>query len=410
MINSTIITLSVHLAIRVSIVYLMILTLLFIDFIILFKLPYAEQYWCAMHFVLHLICVRGIVTSLLALITRNSLFAVMASETQRLVTLIIALMILTFGMNIQLRTAKIFEKLKQLFRFKSQLYFINTIGSVMLAYQLFCTDSFFHSIDFTWLTLMLLFGALLTLTGYYMVFFQSIRASVWVHNTWRTEALEVLLKRQLLHYRSYEQYTTSIRVFKHDYNKIIASIRSLLRANEPDKALCLLEDMDHCLQENISVHKQYSDDMLVDAVLHELADECLELKADFSASVTLPIWLNIPQLELNKLFTSLCQELSLRCALTKSDVHRHIKIIGEANDEWLSIVAETSFDGALGDLHQSYKMSDEFNLHSMTLPSLREVVALFGGFVNVEADTVQFIYKVNIHISSEYTRNKGIIL
>ncbi|MEG0339046.1 MAG: hypothetical protein RR573_03925, partial [Oscillospiraceae bacterium] len=87
-----------------------------------------------MHFVLHLICVRGIVTSLLALITRNSLFAIMASETQRLVTLIIALMILTFGMNIQLRTAKIFEKLKQLFRFKSQLYFINTIGSVMLAY------------------------------------------------------------------------------------------------------------------------------------------------------------------------------------------------------------------------------------------------------------------------------------
>ncbi|MEG2501210.1 MAG: hypothetical protein RSA78_09105, partial [Oscillospiraceae bacterium] len=111
----------------------------------------------------------------------------------------------------------------------------------MFFYQVYCSMAFYYSFNLRWFSFVHMLGAMLTLTSFYVILWHCIKSCNWILKSRKLQPLEALLKRQLLHYRAFSTYSASIRTFKHDYNKLIGVIRSLLQHGDGQNALALLE-------------------------------------------------------------------------------------------------------------------------------------------------------------------------
>lgn len=82
-----------------------------------------------------------------------------------------------------------------------------------------------------------------------------------------TKRLQEQLDRQVSHYKSYKKFTESYRIFKHDYKDMMSTVKTLIKNKENEKAVNLLDEIHDTMQKNVQMHKTYSDNVLLDAIL-----------------------------------------------------------------------------------------------------------------------------------------------
>src|SRR5690606_29874125 len=84
-----------------------------------------------------------------------------------------------------------------------------------------------------------------------------------------TDTLRKQLTFQLDHYKSYEAQTQELLRFKHDYDKVLKSIASLIDNHDYDAIKGIVKDSNAEL-DNIQVrYKKYSNNLIVDALLND---------------------------------------------------------------------------------------------------------------------------------------------
>ncbi|MEG1104667.1 MAG: hypothetical protein RSD78_07465 [Oscillospiraceae bacterium] len=389
--------------VHISVAYIMLFIIVFACLLLLTQenvhVITVNTVWIMLTF----ICVRAIVVTAVSTFTGEAIINSIQLPRLRLETIIYSLVIVVAIILSSAYTHRKLNIVQTLFTQKKYMGFISFIGSIMFFYQVYCSMAFYYSFNLRWFSFVHMLGAMLTLTSFYVILWHCIKSCNWILKSRKLQPLEALLKRQLLHYRAFSTYSASIRTFKHDYNKLVGVIRSLLQHGDGQNALALLEEMDHSIQDDILIHNQFSNNMLVDAALQELANECMARGIAFDANVLIPTWLCMPPIDLNCLFSALCAQLSHHCDVKGSDSPAHIHITAEGVSTWFIISAETNTSSNLP-YSESQLLDWENDLENASLSAIQNLATAYGGFANVEIGGADKLFKIKLYISYSKAR------
>lgn len=237
--------------------------------------------------------------------------------------------------------------------------------------------------------------------------YQSIRSTELQEYQWRMEMLEEQYERQVRHYKSYQKYTESFRAFKHDYRSMMVVLKSLIRTNDNEKALLLIDDMFEEMQKKVVVHKKYSDSVILDAMLQDLSNICEENKIRLSSNVSLPRNTGLSTIDAVRIFSNFINNAVEACyKVPVSD--RFIDIVSTNELKWVTLQVVNSYNGK-SHVHNGKFLTTkpEKQCHGLGLRIVEQIAEGLGGFVIYEEDFKNKTFLVRIHIPRLSENQKG---
>lgn len=214
----------------------------------------------------------------------------------------------------------------------------------------------------------------------------------------RAELLEEQYIRQLTHYNSLQQYTKRFREFKHDYKSMTKSLKALIEIGENEKAIQLLESMDDTVRSDVQMREKYSDNVVLDSMLQDLAEICEKQDINFSFQVKLSKKLALSLMDSIRVFSNVINNAIEACNLVPF-AQRFIEIRGCYHDGWSVMWVKNSFNGKpkrRGNIflttHQDKKN------HGLGLGIVKEIIEASGGFLIIESDLKNNIFVVQMHV------------
>lgn len=242
-----------------------------------------------------------------------------------------------------------------------------------------------------------------TLTLFMLIYaiYQSIRSTELCEYQWRTKVLEKQYERQLQHYKSYQTYTESFRAFRHDYKFMMASLKSLIRANDNEKAVQLLDNIYEDMQKKVRIHKKYSDNVTLDALLQDLANVCAAKEIRFDFKVSVPRIKNITLLDAIRIFSNITSNAVEACEKVPVS-ERFIRITGGNLRQWATLEVVNAYDGqVIAESGKILSTKPDRSSHGLGLRIVQELAEKMGGFVVIDADRENRTFLTRVHIPYE---------
>lgn len=254
-----------------------------------------------------------------------------------------------------------------------------------------------------WYIAIKLLGSLLTQSILAYMIYQSNQTIKLLEYQWRSQTMEEQYARQLRHYKSYQKYTETFRTFQHDYKFMIGSLKTLLRQQETEQAIELLDSIDHTMQENLQVHKTYSNNTTLDAVLQDFAGICEENGIRFSFQVSIPGTMALPVLDTVRIFSNVINNAIEACCKIP-ETERFIDITSTTANGWVNFQAVNSFNGeALEEDGKLLTTKSKKESHGLGLVIVNEVAERLGGFTLIDASAENKIFKISVCIPQNTT-------
>lgn len=217
----------------------------------------------------------------------------------------------------------------------------------------------------------------------------------------RSSVYEQQLQRQLLHYKSYEKYTDSLRIFRHDYKQMMRTVNNLLDTGQTDQARRLIAQINDHMQNNLQVHQKYSNNYLVDAILQDTANLCEEKHIDFFAQVYLPNGIHCSDINACRIATNLTNNAVEACeSITDPYIARYIRLTSSQHADWVTITVENAFEGKVRFDEEGLPLStkEHTDSHGMGLRSVHELIEQIGGLMLIDADSKKNVFTVRLHL------------
>ena len=176
-----------------------------------------------------------------------------------------------------------------------------------------------------------------------------------------------------------------IRRFKHDYKNKIFGLKTLLEAGEYSRAKEYLNTME---DEFVSVSSQskitsFSDNIIVDAVLQNLASNCQNNGIEFYFSATVTDSLKaFSDNDICNLFCNLANN-AFEATNKYTGTPKSISVLTGIREKWLVITIENTFDGKLNveeDGTILTSKTDKDN-HGFGIKSIKEILQKVPGSV-----------------------------
>lgn len=377
---------------------------LFISFMLSFNLLFigttAQILYAGSIYTFSLYSVRGIIFSIYSLVTHTSIKNVLQQKNYDEIIFLLTVLFLIFY-NVLIRKIYFPEKrIKCLLRNQSQLKFVDIYLFFQWMFLTLINDGRYHDdIRQLWFSSLYLGSCILSNLWLQVILIHAARISELFEYELFTHQLQEQLSRQMRHYQSYRKYTESYRAFRHDYEKLMASLKSLLRRQKYNKAIKMLDDIHDTMQKSVQVHKNYSDNMILDAILQDTADACEEKNIRFQAHAHLPESVLMTDLDIIRVFSNITDNAIEACNKV-SDSQRFIELSSNSTQDWTIIEVSNSFDGDLlivGDNLSTTKEDKDF--HGLGLQIIRETIEGMGGLVFIEPDSDKKIFKIKVCIS-----------
>ena len=203
--------------------------------------------------------------------------------------------------------------------------------------------------------------------------------------------------------RSFNYYTTQaetleeMRRFRHDYKNQLSGLKVLIDSGEFERASEYLSGIatrfDGMRQNSVS----YSDNMLADAVLQNLARRCESADIAFSGSLFIGKELPLADPDLCTVLSNLADN-AFEAAQKVTDGERFISFTGSRRVKWLTVTAENSYDGVLfTDRNGIVTRKNDRVMHGLGLKSIRSIVeAVPGASVRIEPSPEDKIFRVTL--------------
>ena len=376
---------------------------LFISFMLSFNLLFigttAQILYAGSIYTFSLYSVRGIIFSIYSLVTHTSIKNVLQQKNYDEIIFLLTVLFLIFY-NVLIRKIYFPEKrIKCLLRNQSQLKFVDIYLFFQWMFLTLINDGRYHDdIRQLWFSSLYLGSCILSNLWLQVILIHAARISELFEYELFTHQLQEQLSRQMRHYQSYRKYTESYRAFRHDYEKLMASLKSLLRRQKYNKAIKMLDDIHDTMQKSVQVHKNYSDNMILDAILQDTADACEEKNIRFQAHAHLPESVLMTDLDIIRVFSNITDNAIEACNKV-SDSQRFIELSSNSTQDWTIIEVSNSFEGDLlivGDNLSTTKEDKDF--HGLGLQIIRETIEGMGGLVFIEPDSDKKIFKIKVCI------------
>ncbi|CAM4160221.1 sensor histidine kinase [Erysipelothrix inopinata] len=322
--------------------YLLIFLIMLLTFYLCLKTDWQVVFFAATRFVFYLFTARGFVISLYSLIMHQPIRDIKGYSFEYsiiyLLSIILALLIHAYLK----RNVLIKSRLQVLFRNKEQVLFTASIKFVLGLYLMILTYGNHYEGNDVWFSLIQLLSCFIVTGIAAFVLENSIRSAEIVEHERQTISLQKQVDMQVNHYHAYQEFTSQFQEFKKEYLENLSKVNELLRKNDTDSVIKILDTMGSSLTRRVGAHHQYSNNPFLDALFQEFANQCRRNDIEFECRVYWDKEINISELELVRIFSNLLQNAFE--AVEKLSDHRNININTQVLDEWIVVVIENNFE------------------------------------------------------------------
>lgn len=346
--------------------------------------------------VLSAYCFRGILTGISAHVFRGRDFLSDADAYYAMTLPALFIALLFFALL--RRTILPDQKLKKFLDNQSQLKFV-VVYELVAAVNLMTINAGRQlTPNNFWYMAVALGACVLTLGVLVFAIYQSVQSTELLEFQFSNEMLEQQYAQLLRHYKSYQKYTKSFQEFKHDYSAMMASVKQLIRAGEGAQAIRLMDGIYDEMQEKVQVHKEYSDHVVLDALLQDLAIICDENEIKFSFQVFAPLGTDLSLLDAVRVFSNITTNAVEACVkLPVSD--RFLSVASRIEQQWVVLEVVNSYDGeAVFQNGKPVTTKAQKDHHGLGLEIVNEIAEKLGGFVLYDSDTEKSSFIVRVCI------------
>ncbi|CAM3504680.1 sensor histidine kinase [Erysipelothrix sp. HDW6B] len=371
----------------------LILAVMWLTFYFTVDLPIYVVSFATVSHVFYLFTMRAFAVTVLSIVTQVPLYRINASDNFYLLVFLISTVMSITLLLFESKYYRSGKRMRQLINNHTQLNFVTIVKFSLASYLMFITYGTRFSAKESWNTLAYCVGSMMVVWMARLTLNHSVRISEMLEYEKQTAVLQQQLNTQVSHYKSYQKYTETFRKFRHDYKKVLSTVNMLLRNNETEKAVKLLDDMGVQMAKGVDAHVEYSNNVFIDAILQAYANYCAEAMIQFEAKVYWDPNVIIDDLDLARIFNNVLEN-AYEANLNLDHEQRFIKIRSNLRDYWLDIEVANSFSGTVKDNLETTK-TEETQFHGIGTKIVEEVMQNQGGMVSWLPE--EDVFKVRLH-------------
>lgn len=341
---------------------------------------------------------RGVFTTVSYMVlVKNEIFFLHSGNTYYVISLLALPTALLF-FQIMRKTVLPDQKLKSFLYNHRQLKMVILYELTSMILLTIISEGRFLSPHIAWFNSVFLIACLLTIGMLIYCTYHSIRATDYLEYKWHNNMLEKQYELQLRHYKSYVRYTESFRSFRHDYKSMLSTLKTLLSKGEHEEAYHFVDGMYYEMQDKMKVYKKYSNNVILDAMLQDLATICEENHIRFTFKTLVPRNTSLSMIDAVRIFSNLSNNAVEACLKTP-ERQRFININCSNKEGWSTLQIENSFDEQLI-LHDGMPVTtkkEKVN-HGIGLSIVKDIVESKGGFMVLEADKKEHVFLARVHV------------
>lgn len=180
-----------------------------------------------------------------------------------------------------------------------------------------------------------------------------------------------------------------LRKFRHDYKNQLFGLISLLENEEYDRALEYARKLNGKVEMCVSNKCSCSDNLLIDAILQNLAKKCEKEGITFDATVIAGADFPLSDIDICAVFGNIADNAYEAVLKQSSDNNeRFIRFTTSRREKWLIITAENSYSGEISTDEDGEILTskDDKVFHGIGLDSIKSTVEAAGGSVKITAN------------------------
>lgn len=379
---------------RIAVFLMMISVILIIFF--LFNVNLLQMIYAGSLYIFSIYSSRGIICSLYSIFLKQSIFKVLSDPIYYSCIFILSVYLSLLIFYITRKMAVPDYKARHALNNMEQLQFVVVYLIFQLMFLMLVNDGRYYETVPLWYTYLYLWACVSGKLYLEFAFHHSARVSELLEHELNINKLKEQLSRQLRHYQSYSRFTKSFKIFRHDYEKLMGSVKLLLNQKEYDKAAKMLDDIQVTMKKNVLVHKTYSDHVLLDSILQDAANTCQDLKIQFTACACLPSDISASEMDVVCIFSNMVDNAIEACSNLKEE-NRFIEISSQGTREWVIIEMVNSFDGKLIQSGGEFKTRKNNKIsHGFGLQIIRRTTENLGGLLYLEPEVEKRIFKIKV--------------
>lgn len=368
-----------------------------------------HMFWAALNFTFHTLVVRGIVLAVVSLAVNLNMYRVIENGTLNSLALIatffvLSIFLVAFNAKIDI------PKVKTLLNNPGQLKFVYVLQLVMFGFLLFCTYAYYYNLDLVWFTIFHLLTCTFVLIGFYIAFGMAVRTAVWVEDELNYQIVEAQMQRQLRGYEEQKKLYELMRQYKHDFKRILTTANGLLVAGDIEEAQKLLGETVAYADVNLAPRPEYSNILIVDIILDELADSCKKNDIELNAQCFISKDITLTSLQLCRMFNNLAANALEACQLQAEGSKRWIEVKGRLQKDKSVIVMRNSFDGKVVMAGENELATRKTNkeYHGLGIRSIKAVVEKNQGFSEISISRNPNVFEFFIALPLKEKETQGV--
>lgn len=373
--------------------FILMLVVMFISFKAIFDMPLVKVMYAAVRHVFYFYTVRGLVFALYSMITNIPIRLIASGDMSDIISFQITGLLAILLFYILKKYLLTNARIQSLFRNSDQVVFVTFTKLSLGFYLMIVSYGSRYTANDRWFTLMYLFTCLFVMGFAAIVVANSIRFCELLEYETQTVTLQKQLDMQVKHYKSYQKYTQAFREFRHDYKNTLSTINMLLRKNDYNAAIHILDDMGVQLSDGMTTHPTYSNDVLLDAVMQEYANTCHTDHIEFECMLYWDETIALSELEVVRIFTNILKN-AYEATMLLPEAERFVIVKSKARDHWIDVIIHNSFDGNFHEDLESTKTTDK-GTRGLGVKIVRKTVEQLGGVVNWTANNGEFKMMLN---------------
>lgn len=383
-----------------SFAYIITLFIYIVTFKIIFEETMHVIYNISITCIFQLILNRDIVIGIMAILCNQSMYKTIQSYESYLLSFAlcrIVMLILSINFN---NVCNIKEAKKLLINIKK----LNTITltTTGLAIILLNSNYTYYYSGSTTSPIVMLTNRICIGYCFYCALKMGMKSIKWVED-------EVLYRAKILtvdHNKSMnkkrDEYSKLLKMYNHDFKSILNNVKSLLNMGDIEKAKKIILEFDDQVQNVMEDNKEFSNNVLVNAILNRLSEECDTKNINFEAECYIPEEIKLPELELIRIFNNLSSNAFEACIKQDKFENKWINFRSYVKEDSLIIYQINSFNGQIKMVNDKLISTKENGkLNGVGVESIRHIVEEANGIalIKVEKDKKEFKFLIKIPIT-----------